>query len=150
MVKILREKTDLKMARTGGYRRSAVWRPCGITLHAALRNKSVVCSSSQVTISTVMKLHGSVKRGGIIVKTYKEHLLTQLILVSWYVAVSCILTITLWEISFKCKSCTQFMCLIITHFVTVTIMYYSNLHINYMVNVLDNCCCLDFTFAFMF
>ena len=68
-VKILREKTDLKVARTGGYRRSAVWRPCGVTLHAALQNKSVVCSGSRVTNSTVMKLHGSVNRGGIIVKT---------------------------------------------------------------------------------
>ncbi len=29
-----------------------------------------------VTISTVMNLHGSDNRGGIIVKTYKEHLLT--------------------------------------------------------------------------
>ena len=64
------------MARTGGYRRSAVWRPCGVTLHAVLQNKSVVCSGSRVTNSTVMKLHGSDNRGGIIVKTYKEHLLT--------------------------------------------------------------------------
>ena len=36
---MLREKTDLKMARTGGYRRSAVCRPCGVTPHAALQNK---------------------------------------------------------------------------------------------------------------
>ena len=65
------------MARTGGYRRSAVWRPCGVTPHTTLQNKSIVCSGSQVTISTVMKLHWSVKRGGIIVNVYKEHLLTQ-------------------------------------------------------------------------
>ena len=64
------------MARTSGYRLSAVWRPCGVTPHAALQNKSVVCSGSRVTISTVMKLHGSDNRGGIIVKTGKEHLLT--------------------------------------------------------------------------
>ena len=60
------------MAHTGGYRRSAVWRRCGGTPHAALQNKSVVCSGSRVTISTVMKLHWSVKRGGIIVKTYTK------------------------------------------------------------------------------
>ena len=60
------------MARTGGYRRSAVWRPCGVTPHTALQNKSVVCSGSRVTISTVMKLRWSVKRGGIIVKTYTK------------------------------------------------------------------------------
>ena len=65
-------KTDLKMPRTGGYRRSAVWRPCGVTPHAALQNKSVVCSGSRVTISTVMKLHWSVKRGGINVETYTK------------------------------------------------------------------------------
>ena len=58
-VKILREKTDLKMASTGSYCRSAVWRPCGVTLHATLQNKSIVCSGSQVTNSTVMKLHES-------------------------------------------------------------------------------------------
>ena len=69
---MLREKTDLKMARTGGYRLSAVWRPWGVTLHATLQNKSIVCSGSRVTISTVMKLHGSVKQGGIIVKTYTK------------------------------------------------------------------------------
>ena len=57
------------MARTSGYRRSAVF-------HAALQNKSVVCSGSRVTTSTVMKLHGSDNQGWIIVKTYKEHLLT--------------------------------------------------------------------------
>ena len=73
-VKILREKTDLKMARTGGYRRSAVWRPCGVTPHAALQNKSVVCSGSRVTISTVMKLHGSENRVGINVKTIQRAL----------------------------------------------------------------------------
>ena len=60
------------MARTGGYRRSAVWRPCGVTPHAALQNKSVVCSGSRVTISTVMKLHGSDNWGGIKVKTYTK------------------------------------------------------------------------------
>ena len=64
------------MALTGGYRRSAVWRPCGVTLHAALQNKSVVCSGSQVTNSTVMKLHESDNRGRIAIKTYEEHLLT--------------------------------------------------------------------------
>ena len=58
------------------YCRSAVWRPCDVTPHAAHQNKSVVCSGSRVTNSTVMKLGGSVNRGGIIVKTYKEHLLT--------------------------------------------------------------------------
>ena len=62
------------MARTGGYRQSAVWRPCGVTPHAALQNKSVVCSGSRVTISTVMKLHWSVKRGGIIVKRIQRAL----------------------------------------------------------------------------
>ena len=41
-----------------------------------LQNKSVICSGSRVTNSTVMKLHGSDNRGRIIVKTYKEHLLT--------------------------------------------------------------------------
>ena len=71
---MLREKTDLKMARTGGYRRPAVWRPCGVTPHAALQNKSVVCSGSRVTISTVMKLRWSVKRGGIIVKRIQRAL----------------------------------------------------------------------------
>ena len=44
-------------------------------------------------------------------------------------------TVTLWDTGFKCKSCTQFMCLIINHFVTVTIMYYSNLQVNYMVTI---------------
>ena len=64
------------MARTSDYRRSAVWRPCGVKLYAAPQNKSVVCSGSRVTNSTVMTLRGSDNRGGIIVKTYKEHLLT--------------------------------------------------------------------------
>ena len=74
MVKILREKTDLKMARIGSYRRSAVCRPCGVTPHAALqkKRKSVVCSGSRVTNSTVMKLHGSDNQGGINVKTYTK------------------------------------------------------------------------------
>ena len=47
--------------------------------------------------------------------------------VNW-LAVSCILTATLWDTGFKCKTrtCTQFMFLIINHFVTVTIMYYGN------------------------
>ena len=54
------------------YCQSTVWRPCGVTLHAALQNKSVVCSGSRVTNSTVMKLHGSDNRGGIIVKTYTK------------------------------------------------------------------------------
>ena len=54
--------------------------------------------------------------------------------INW-LAVSCILTATLWDTDFKCKSCTHFMCLIINHFVTVTIMYYSNLQVNYMVVV---------------
>ena len=58
----------MKLARTSGYRRSAVRRPCGVTQHAALQNKSVVCSGSRVTNSTVMKLHGSDNRGGITVK----------------------------------------------------------------------------------
>ena len=69
MVKILREKTDLKVAHTGGYHRLAVWRPCGVMLHTALQNKSVVCSSSCVTNSTVMKLHESDNRDGITVNT---------------------------------------------------------------------------------
>ena len=60
------------MVRTGGYRRSAVWRPCGVTLHAAVRNKSVVCSGSRVTNSTIMKLHGSDNRGRITVKRTKS------------------------------------------------------------------------------
>ena len=50
--------------------------------------------------------------------------------VNW-VAVSCILTATLWDTGFKCKSSTRFMCLIINHFV----MYYSNPQVNYMVTV---------------
>ena len=50
--------------------------------------------------------------------------------VNW-LAVSCILTATLWNTGFKCKSCTQFMCLIINHF----LMYYSNPQVNYMVTV---------------
>ena len=40
-----------------------------VTLHAVLQNKSVVCSGSRDTNSTVMKLHGSYNRGGIAVKT---------------------------------------------------------------------------------
>ena len=60
------------MPRTGGYRRSAVWRPCGVTPHAALQNKSVVCSGSRVTNSTVKKLRWSVKQGGINVETYTK------------------------------------------------------------------------------
>ena len=60
------------MARTGGYRRSAVWRPCGVTPHAALQNKNVVCSGSRVIISTVMKLRWSVKQGGINIETYTK------------------------------------------------------------------------------
>ena len=71
---MLREKTDLKMVRTGGYGRSAVWRPCGVTPQATLQNKSVVCSGSRVTISTVMKLRWSVKLGGIIVKRIQRAL----------------------------------------------------------------------------
>ena len=50
--------------------------------------------------------------------------------VNW-LAVSCILTMTLWDTGFKCKSSTRFMCLIINHFV----MYYSNPQVNYMVTV---------------
>ena len=76
---MFREKTDLKMERAGGYRRSAVWRSCGVTPHAALQSKSVVSSGSRVTISTVMKLHGSDNRGVINVKTYTKSTCTQLI-----------------------------------------------------------------------
>ena len=46
--------------------------PCFKTkasLHAMLQNKSIICSGSQVTNCTVIKLHGSVNRGLIIVKT---------------------------------------------------------------------------------
>ena len=50
--------------------------------------------------------------------------------VNW-LAVSCILTVTLWDMGFKCKSSTRFMVLIINHFV----MYYSNPQVNYMVTV---------------
>ena len=50
-------------------------------------------------------------------------------------AVSLILTATLWDIGFKCQSCTHVTCLIINYFVTVTIMYYSSLQIKYMVTV---------------
>ena len=50
--------------------------------------------------------------------------------VNW-LAVSCILTVTLGDTGFKCKSSTRFMCLIINHFV----MYYSNPQVNYMVTV---------------
>ena len=62
------------MARTSGYRRSGVWRPCGVPQHAALQNKSVVCSGSRVTNSTVMKLHGSDNRGEITVKRIQRAL----------------------------------------------------------------------------
>ena len=62
------------MARTGGYRWLAVWRPCGVTLHAALQNKSVVCTGSRVTNSTVMKLHESNNWGGIAVKNVQRAL----------------------------------------------------------------------------
>ena len=47
-------------------------------LHTVLQNKSIICSGSELlTSGTVMKLHGSDNWGRIIVKTYKEHLLTQ-------------------------------------------------------------------------
>ena len=71
------------MARTNGYRQSAVWRPCGVTQHAALQNKSVVCSGSRVTNSTVMKLHGSDNRGGNAVKTYTKSTCSHLHLISF-------------------------------------------------------------------
>ena len=46
-------------------------------LHVVLQNKSVVCSGSWVTSSTVIKLHGFDKRGqGYHKNMYKEHLLT--------------------------------------------------------------------------
>ena len=64
------------MARTGGYRRSG-----SVTPHAALQNKSIVCSGSRVTNSTVMKLRGSVNRGGI-VETYTKSTCSH-----WYSAV---------------------------------------------------------------
>ena len=48
--------------------------------------------------------------------------------VNW-LAVSCILTATLWDTGFKFKSRIQFMCLIINHF----FMYYNNSQVNYMV-----------------
>ena len=67
----------MKMVCTGGYRQLAVWRPCGVTQHVALQNKSVVCSGSRVTNSTVMKLHGSDYRGGIIVQTYTKSTCSQ-------------------------------------------------------------------------
>ena len=54
------------------------------TLHAALRNKSVVCSGCWVTSATGIKLHASDNRGGITVKTYKEHLLTHIYLTCKY------------------------------------------------------------------
>ena len=47
----------------------------------ALQNKSVICSGSRVTNSTVMKLRGSDNQGEIIVKTYKEHLLTYILFI---------------------------------------------------------------------
>ena len=53
----------------------------GVTLHAALQNKSVISSGSRVTNSTVKKLRESDNRGGITVKTYKEHLLTIILLI---------------------------------------------------------------------
>ena len=62
-----------KSLGTGGYCRSAVWRPCG----AALQNKSVVCSGSRVTNSTVMKLHEFDNRGGIAVKTHTKSTCSQ-------------------------------------------------------------------------
>ena len=42
------------------------------------RFKTKVSSAPVPGLLTVKKLRGSVNRGGIIVKTYKEHLLTQL------------------------------------------------------------------------
>ena len=77
MVKMLREKTDLKMAAIAG--RLCEGHVALRTPHAVLQNKSAVCSGSRVTNSTVTKLRGSVNRGGITVKTYKEHLLTLLL-----------------------------------------------------------------------
>ena len=71
------------MARTGGYRRSG-----SVTPHAALQNKSVVCSGSRVTNSTVMKLRGSVNRGGITVETYTKSTCSH-----WYSAVKATKTI---------------------------------------------------------
>ena len=63
------------MARTGGYCRSAVWRPCVALRHTPrFQNQSVVCSGSPVTISTVMKLRWSIKRGGINVKRIQRAL----------------------------------------------------------------------------
>ena len=57
----------MKMSRTGGYRWSGVrYTPRFKT------NLSVVCSGSRVTNSTVMKLHESDNRDGIIVKTYAK------------------------------------------------------------------------------
>ena len=52
----IKGENRFETARTSSYHQSAVGRPCGITLHATLQNKSVVCSGSRVTISTVMKL----------------------------------------------------------------------------------------------
>ena len=51
--------------------------------------------------------------------------------VNW-LAVSCILTVTLGDTGFKCKSSTRFMCLIINHFV---MYYHSYPQVNYMVTV---------------
>ena len=68
----------MKVARTTGvYRRSAVsvkamWRYA--TRRASKQKRRLL--RFRVTNSTVMKLRGSDNRGGIIVKTYKEHLLT--------------------------------------------------------------------------
>ena len=62
----------MKLACTSSHRRLALWRPCGITLHAVLQNKSGVCSSSRVTNSTVTKLHGSDNQGRIAVKMYTK------------------------------------------------------------------------------
>ena len=62
------------MARTNGYRRSAVWRPCGVTLHAALQNKRVICSGSRVTNSTVMKLRGLITGAGLPLKRIQRAL----------------------------------------------------------------------------
>ena len=53
---------------------------CDAMLHAALHNKSIVCSGSRFTRSTVMSLQGYDKRGRISVQTYTKSTYLKLLL----------------------------------------------------------------------
>ena len=64
---------DLNRART------AISGPqCDVTLHAALPNKSVVCSGCRFTSSTVMRLKGRITGAGLTWTLQNAHLLTLL------------------------------------------------------------------------